>query len=57
MMEQKQRRKIHFQGRSFLITLPMDWVRQNKLEKGDCVRISEEKNGSLKINGEVKDEK
>jgi phosphate uptake regulator len=34
---------------SYMLTIPIDWVREQELEKGDKVEISELPDGSLKI--------
>jgi phosphate uptake regulator len=42
-------RKIQKYGSTILVSLPIDWIRDNELEKGDKVEISELPDGSLKI--------
>jgi len=41
------RKIIKFGNSSFVVSLPMNWVKKNKLKKGDTIYISEDSNNGL----------
>jgi phosphate uptake regulator len=53
----ESRKLIKFGKSSHIISLPNNWLKKNKLKKGDLLYISEESNNELKINPQLKDEK
>ena len=47
--EPEYKRKLITTGHSFIVALPMDWIRHFNLGKGDLVRIRIKSDGSLVI--------
>ena len=50
------RKIIKFGNSSHILSLPKDWLRKNKLKKGDLVYISENGNDELVLSPQLKDE-
>jgi len=52
-------RKVQLVGRaSFSVTLPPDWIKENKIKPSDQVTITREEDGSLRLNpGIIREEK
>ena len=51
------RKLIKFGNSSHIISLPTNWVKKNKLKKGDLIYFEENGNGELILNSELKKEK
>ncbi|MEK6907256.1 MAG: hypothetical protein AABW45_01895 [Nanoarchaeota archaeon] len=50
------RKLIKFGNSSHIISLPINWIKKNKLKKGDLIYFAENGNGELILNHEIKKE-
>ncbi len=56
MANREQRRLIKFGNSSFIVALPKEWIKRNKLKKGDLIHFSENTNNELVLSsGEEKE--
>lgn len=51
------RKLIKFGNSSHIISLPNNWIRKNKLKKGDLIYFEENGNGEIVLSPELKDER
>lgn len=51
------RKLIKFGNSSHIISLPNNWVKKNKLKKGDLIYFEENGNGEIVLNSEIKKER
>ncbi len=51
------RKLIKFGNSSHIISLPTNWIRKNKLKKGDLIYFEENGNNELVLNSEIKKER
>lgn len=51
------RKLIRFGKSSHIISLPSEWIKKNKLKKGDLIYFKENGNNELVLNNEIKKEK
>ena len=51
------RKLIKFGNSSHIISLPNNWVKKNKLKKGDLIYLEENGNNELVLNSEIKKER
>ena len=51
------RKLIKFGDSSFVVSVPMNWIKRNSLKKGDTIYLEENGNGELVLNPKLKEHK